>query len=234
MSENAAPAEEQQTTRWRLTHVAAGIVLGFLGSFTGVTLVNDGDGVLDFVELVGALLGQWIGYGVVMAAVVRRYEMSLRRSLGLYARWRDLLVGVPAGAASWVGVQLLYFPLRWVAPDTYEGISDQAEQITGTATQGWTLAVMASMVVVGTPVVEEAFYRAVTTSAIAARWSSRAALVGSAAVFGLVHDPLIVVPGLFAFGIVLGLLVQRYQRLGPCIAAHATFNGMTVVLLAVS
>ncbi len=52
--------------------------------------------------------------------------------------------------------------------------------------------------------------------------------------FGLVHFQLLQLPGLIVAGILFGILAHRAGRLGPAIAAHVTFNMVTVVALLAS
>ena len=52
------------------------------------------------------------------------------------------------------------------------------------------------------------------------------ALIASAAFFAAIHFAPVEFPGLFAFGIVLGLCFQRTGRIGMPIAAHIGFNAM--------
>ena len=67
--------------------------------------------------------------------------------------------------------------------------------------------------------------------AIQARWNDGLALVASALFFALVHFQPLQIPGLFAFGLVLGCCAQRTGRLGMGILAHSAFNATAVVML---
>ena len=58
------------------------------------------------------------------------------------------------------------------------------------------------------------------------------AVLVSAVAFGLAHLEVLQLLGLTAFGVVLGVLAERWRRLGPGIFAHATFNAVTVIILA--
>jgi membrane protease YdiL (CAAX protease family) len=57
--------------------------------------------------------------------------------------------------------------------------------------------------------------------------------VGSSAVFALVHQELILMPGLFVLSLLLSWLTVRTARIGPAILAHMAFNATTVVELLV-
>jgi uncharacterized protein len=67
--------------------------------------------------------------------------------------------------------------------------------------------------------------------AIQARWNDSLALVASALFFALVHFQPLQIPGLFAFGLILGACAQRTGRLGMGILAHSAFNATAVVML---
>ena len=49
--------------------------------------------------------------------------------------------------------------------------------------------------------------------------------------FGATHFQLLQLPGLVVAGAVFGTLAYRADRLGPAIAAHLTFNMVTVIAL---
>ena len=51
----------------------------------------------------------------------------------------------------------------------------------------------------------------------------------SALVFAVAHQELLQLPGLFAFGVVLGVMAVRFGRIGPGIAAHMAFNAVTII-----
>jgi membrane protease YdiL (CAAX protease family) len=77
---------------------------------------------------------------------------------------------------------------------------------------------------------EESFFRGLMQTRLAARWSPWAAIVTSAAAFGLLHlDP---VQGTLAFavGLYLGWLAERFGGIRPGIAAHAVNNVLFVTL----
>jgi membrane protease YdiL (CAAX protease family) len=73
------------------------------------------------------------------------------------------------------------------------------------------------------------------------RRRARIAIAATAAVFALLHvsevddavSALVLVPGLFAAGVVLGWLTVRTGRLGPAIVTHVVFNAVAVVALVV-
>jgi membrane protease YdiL (CAAX protease family) len=74
------------------------------------------------------------------------------------------------------------------------------------------------------PIAEEIFYRGLSQHAIAKRFGPKLAILLGALFFAFSHLQLVQFVGLFAFGLVLGLLTERSKRLGPAIFAHIGFN----------
>ena len=123
----------------------------------------------------------------------------------------------------------------------------------GLGTGVWLVINMLAIAVIG-PVIEEIFFRGVGLRAALAgllRRSriptpagrpappARLAIAATALVFALLHvsevddavSALVLLPGLFAAGWVLGWLTIRTGRLGPAIVTHVVFNGVAVVAL---
>ena len=63
---------------------------------------------------------------------------------------------------------------------------------------------------------------------LAARVRVWRAIVGSAALFALIHGSIFVIPAIFGLGIALALLYRRTGSLPASMAMHATFNGITL------
>jgi membrane protease YdiL (CAAX protease family) len=152
---------------------------------------------------------------------------SLRDDYGLRFRTFDLL-GVPIGIAS----QAVLVPaIYWVLRVSSEDVSSQARTLTDRAGSDAEVVLLVLMVVVGAPIIEELFFRGLLMRAIQARWNDTLALVASALFFALVHFQPLQIPGLFAFGLILGACAQRTGRLGMGILAHSAFNATAVVML---
>jgi len=88
------------------------------------------------------------------------------------------------------------------------------------------------LVAIGAPIVEELVYRGLILQTLQSRIDDVLALIASAAFFAAIHFAPVEFPGLFAFGIVLGLCYQRTGRLGMAVAAHVGFNAMGLVIAA--
>jgi membrane protease YdiL (CAAX protease family) len=149
----------------------------------------------------------------------------------------DALVGLAAGAASsLVLVPVVYTALRAAglldAADVLR-LSDPAERLADAVGRvGPKFAVLVVLVGIGAPVVEECFYRGLLQRAAVAKFGPPAGVGLTAAFFALAHLETLQFPGLFAFGLVLGVLAYRTGRLGPGIVAHMVFNGLTLARLA--
>lgn len=226
--------------RWGATDVVVGLVVAFFAaillSFVYATVVggSSGSGDRALGSVVVGLVGFWAGFGgAPFVAARRRGSGSLARDFGLRFRLPgDVLRGLGIGlAGQLVLVNLIYLPLRWLDPHAVERVSDPAKEITGSG-HGWGLLALAVVICIGAPVFEELFFRGLLLRSVEARLGPRWAVVVSAVVFGLVHFEPLQTPALIAFGLVLGTVAVRTRRLGPTICAHAAFNGVTVLLLA--
>jgi len=129
-------------------------------------------------------------------------------------------------------VRVVYLPLEAVWPDTFtdDRLQENARNLVDRA-DGASMVLLFLMVVIGAPLVEELFYRGLLQRPLAARFDDGVVLVGVAAVFALVHFRPVEYPGLFVFGLVLGLVALRTGRLGMAITTHVGFN-LTGLLLA--
>jgi len=91
---------------------------------------------------------------------------------------------------------------------------------------------LAIVVVVGAPVVEELFFRGLVLRSLQRRFGDVWAVVGSAMLFGVAHFEPLQLPALVGLGVVLGVMAVYNKRLGPSIFAHAGFNLVTMIALA--
>ena len=102
------------------------------------------------------------------------------------------------------------------------------------------LAVIGILVTVGSPLVEELYFRGLLLSSLLRRLAPSAgkrgpvvvAVVADGLVFALFHFEPLQFLGLAVFGIVLSAVKVRTGRLGTTMAAHAAFNAVTVIALA--
>lgn len=175
----------------------------------------------------------WIPALVALVLVSRaRGTGSWARDFGLRARCIDLL-GLPIGVASQlVLVPLVTLPFTRLFPDSFsaERVEERARGLADMASGPW-IVLLALVVVVGAPVVEELVYRGFIQLGLAPRIGAAASLLVAAAWFTLVHLSPPEFPGLFAFSLVLGLCAARTGRLGMAVAAHVAFNATGLLLV---
>ena len=171
----------------------------------------------------------WIGYFVGPVQVSRRLGRGWRRDFDIGVSAIEGLVAVGLG----IGLQLallpaLYWPIeRLVDADPGASARELVSRIDGSVD---VLLLTVAVVLVG-PVAEEWFYRGMLLPALASSVGPTLGIIGSAFIFGLVHQNLVVLPGLMAFGAVVGWLTASTGRIGPAIVTHMSFNATTVVQL---
>ncbi|WP_040494737.1 CPBP family intramembrane glutamic endopeptidase [Ilumatobacter nonamiensis] len=142
------------------------------------------------------------------------------------------LVGVPIGVVSQLFlIPALYFPLRELWPATFDdaALSETAEDLVDRA-DGAMIVLLFVLVVFGAPIVEEVVYRGLLQRPLLDDFPPWAVVTGVALVFALVHFRPVEYPGLFAAGLVFGVLAWRTGRIGAAVAAHVGFNATGLVL----
>jgi uncharacterized protein len=207
--------------------VAQLLVVVALGIWSGVT----GRRQLSFGAIALGQLALWTGLlGAPLYATYRKGRASLARDFGLVVRANDVGLGLAVGLAS----QLLLVPLIYLPfHSLLKGKSlDQPAKDLADKAHGPTFLLLAVVIVVGAPVVEELFFRGLLLRAVARRFGDGWGLAVSSVVFALAHFEGIQLPALIAVGVVFGLLALRRGRLGPGIFAHAAFNAVVVAILA--
>ncbi len=219
-----------------------------LGGWLGVYLVSAlwGIGVLAATGHVGdefdelplgvvalAQLGLAAGFFAVPWAVTRLKGNGIVADLGLRARSADLWQGGLAGIATQlVLLPLVYWPLLELLDKTTDDLGEYAEALTDRASTPVDVILLVLIVGVMAPVFEEIFYRGLLQRALLKRGLPPVVAIGAtAAFFGATHFQLLQLPGLILAGLVFGVLAHRSGRLGPAIAAHVTFNMVTVIAL---
>ena len=224
-SESAAAADR---SRWRLRD-AIGSYLGFVslslaGSYVGVVLLG-GDRTL---VAIGSLLLGWVALAGVPLLVARRRGGSVRRDLHLAVRWVDLGIGVLA-ALCVLTAALVYVAVLFALglPIPTAAVADVAGGASGPL-----LVVLAVLIAVGAPVVEELHFRGLWWQVLRARGLGPWLTVGvTAAVFALAHAEWARLPVLLAAGVAMGAVRLLTGRLGASIVCHVVINGLGAAAL---
>lgn len=181
---------------------------------------------------IASLIGLWVPFGYLLVWSSHRWATGrFRDDFGLRFRSADL-IGVPIGVLSQlVLVPLVYLPLRAILPDTFSSqqVEERARELWDRADGVWLVALVL-LVAVGAPIVEELVYRGLVQQSLQSRFDDTLALVLAAAFFAAIHFAPVELPGLFAFGLVLGVCYQRTGRLGLPIVTHMAFNVAGLVI----
>jgi membrane protease YdiL (CAAX protease family) len=176
----------------------------------------------------------WASFLVAAVAVSRRFGSGrFVEDFRFTFRVNDLL-GLPIGVAcQLVMVPLLYWPLQKIWSDTFHSdeLSQRARDLWDRADGVW-LVVLVVVVAIGAPLVEEIIYRGMIQQALHSRIDDVLAVVLSALFFALIHLQPVEIPGLFAFGLVVGICFMRTGRLGMSILVHVGFNATGLLLVA--
>ncbi len=237
-----ATAAPPRTPRWGLGDVALGFAVGLVGaqlvlvallSATGRTVDEVDDLPLSLVAV--AQMGLWVGLlGAPLVATSLKGN-GLVTDLRLRARLSDAWRGGGIGILlQLVALPLLYWPLLELLDKGASDLEGPAKEMTDRADGPLGVLLLVLIVGVGAPIVEEVFYRGLFQGALLKRGIRPAlAIAINATVFGLSHGQLLQLPALVLFGAVAGVLAHRAGRLGPAIAAHITFNLVTVISLLV-
>ena len=226
-----APAERSWLPFAALGFVAAFIIPAFTaGAYAAVTGDTSGLGAV-----LAAQTGFWAGLaGAAYLAGRASRPDDPWGALGFSFRRVDAGVGLAVGVASQlILVPLVEAPVRWLEPH----LSQKLDRITNDVFRGTTggrYAAFATVIVLGAGFVEELYFRGLLQAAVTRRAGPVWGVAVASVVFGVSHFHLLELPALVAFGVVLGLLVQRTGRLGPAIVAHLAFDGLATIQFAVS
>jgi membrane protease YdiL (CAAX protease family) len=189
--------------------------------------------------VVCGLVGLWVGFlgAITLASKLRGTGRVLRDMRWGFRRW-DPLIGVGAGVVGqFVVLPLIYLPLQVFIPHLSERLSQPAKHLTG-GFHGADVAVIAVLTVVVVPVVEELMFRGLILRGFLRAFGRAGrslgpalAVVATGAIFGLAHGEALEFLGLMVFGIILSVLAYKFDRLGPSIFAHASFNLVAILVV---
>jgi hypothetical protein len=220
------------------------IVLAWLSAYLLATLLAvafqllvgskdlTGDSAPTWVFAIAAF-ALWIP-NVAMLVIVssRRGTGNFRHDFSFWFRGRDFL-GIPIGIASQlILVGIVTWPFRQMFPGAFSNnnIDKRATNLVDAA-HGYWIVMLAVIVTIGAPVVEELVFRGFIQGGMQQRFRQTTALLVGAIWFTIIHGNPIEFPGLFAFGIVLGFCFMKTKRLGMSVLAHVAFNATALLLV---
>ncbi|HUG94793.1 MAG TPA: type II CAAX endopeptidase family protein [Pleomorphomonadaceae bacterium] len=185
------------------------------------------------VAVTALLLVTPLVFGAVALFVLRTRALAGVR-LGDGAKTaRNLGRGLALGAVAWVLAATLAAALGWVVKQLTgeEPVDNQL-----VANLASTLPPLVAIGIIGilTPVAEELFFRWVAVNAWEREHGTRAAVIGSAVLFGVAHvsgGTLLVLPLIFLLGLALALAYVITRSLPLVIAMHVAFNSLSLLVL---
>lgn len=201
----------------------------------GIVLAISGEATADFPSSIGvlasALVASWVAYLAMLWVLSDRFgSRDPIADFALRFDSRDL-VAIPVGVLTQlVIVPVVYVALRSVWPETFRQarVEERTRDLIEVA-GGSSIVVLALLVVVGAPLVEELVYRGLLQRSFAARISDSIALVVASAWFAVIHFRLLELPGLFVAGLVFGGCLLVTGRVGTAVVAHAAFNATALL-----
>jgi len=135
--------------------------------------------------------------------------------------------GLGWGLLAWLGATIASAGVVWLLERIGVEAEPQAAERAIQILDPW-LVVLA--VVILAPIAEEVFFRGVVFNAWLREHGRRWAIIGSSALFALIHASVVAVVPIFLLGLALAWVYQRSGNLLAPIAMHATVNGISVAL----
>lgn len=140
---------------------------------------------------------------------------------------RSMLIGLLLAIPAWIGTTLLANLVVGLLRSL--GLSPTAGPVDAVLTRGDPTVLVLAVVLVA-PIAEELFFRGLVFNAWERERGTRVAVVGSAALFALIHGSLVQLLPIFVLGIGLALLYRSTRSLPATMAMHAGFNAITVTI----
>ncbi len=216
---------------WLLVFVFGISVLGSLAA-RSIIARHLGD-TASSVLVGGVLLAGYLVELAIVALGARAQDASFSESVGLIrpqhgtaVSWISVAV---IGALVARGFAALYASLMQRLPIELPGAD--ANPLSLFPGGGFSVVVLVLVVVVVAPFAEEVVFRGVLLPALGARWGVVAGVVMSSALFAGLHLSAYTFVPIAAAALVFAWMVVRFRSLWPAYVAHATFNGIAVVLL---
>jgi membrane protease YdiL (CAAX protease family) len=145
----------------------------------------------------------------------------------------NVLRGVALGAAAWVAANAVAIALAWLVTELTGEAPDESQVVADMA------AALPPVVAIGligllAPAAEEFFFRWIAVNAWEREHGTRAAVIGSAVLFGAAHvlgGSWLALPSIFLLGLILGAAYVMTRSLPLVIGVHATFNCLSLALI---
>jgi hypothetical protein len=242
----APPPDREGWERTVTVGVAAlTLVSGVLaGGLLGVLVINALGLDLDSLgATIAGFVALWAGFALVPGVIALQGDAAgLRRDLAPEIRLRDL-AWIPLGLVVQPAAAIPY--LLWDAAtntSTAERVGDAAEDLVDRAGSiGASFWILAVLVVVGAPLVEELVFRSMLQGSMLRAWRGRSVWISTIApvlcsslVFAAFHAQGLQFAALAIIGATLGLVHLRTRRLGPPFMVHLGFNLLAMIQLGLS
>ena len=217
--------------------LVAFVVANFASLLVLVITGNGDSSTSGMSTLVVALsaTAMWIVYLFATTQFLKVTWRNFRSTIGATFLQRDVVVGIPLGiACQLVLVNAVNWPLARLFPDafSFDEVSKRATELVDDANGGW-IFLLAIVVIVGAPIVEEIVYRGVVQPGLVSSWGRSVGILVTAVLFAAIHMQPVEFPGLFAFALVLGWARHSTGTIGTSIVTHMAFNatGLALVVL---
>jgi len=159
---------------------------------------------------------------VVAPRALAGLHLAPRSGLG-----RSILIGLGLAIPAWIGATLLAYvattALKAVGFTEDKGILDTVLD------RGDPTVILLALILVA-PVAEELFFRGVVYNAWERERGPMVAILGSAALFAVIHTSLFSLLPIFALGVALAMVFRSTRSLPATMAMHAGFNAISVAL----
>ena len=209
-----------------LLSIILGTVVALGAGQTALALFNGGP-----LSITGTLLlitSTQIGLlAVTGGLVVAPRALAGVTLVGRLGLGRSLLIGLALAVPAWIVAQLLATLAAVVLQGL--GFSPDLGVAETVIERGDPTVILLAFLVVA-PVAEETFFRGVVFNAWEREHGTWAAVVGSAALFAVIHTSLFALVPIFALGIALALVYRSSRSLVATMAMHAGFNAISVTI----
>jgi membrane protease YdiL (CAAX protease family) len=229
---------QRSPVRWGFGDAAGGWVVAQIGGVIASSVVLSANGLepdefdrLPLGWIAVGQLGLWFGLLGAPWLATQLKGNGLVHDLRLRVERSDTWVGALCGFVTQYGVFLLYLPVFWLTDVDADQFNEPARELSDRATDAVGVVLLVLIVGIGAPIVEEIFYRGLMQRSLVRRFGTRWGIGLTAVIFGASHFQPLQFPALVVFGVVVGILAERYGRLGPAIFAHMAFNVVAVISL---